>query len=79
MRFMVSLFFQFTSQSAKQEYGVSSAGLITIVQPAARAGPALRNIIELGKFHGVIKPQTPTGCRMTNARRFGTLTGRTSP
>ncbi len=40
---------------------MSSAGLTTIVQPAASAAPALRNIIELGKFHGVIKPQTPTG------------------
>ena len=34
--------------------GVCSAGLRTIVQPAARAGAALRVGIAAGKFHGVI-------------------------
>ncbi len=58
---------------------MSSAGLTTIVQPTASAAPALRNIIELGKFHGVIKPQTPTGWRRTNERRLATPDGRTSP
>ena len=32
-----------------------------MVQPAASAGPDFRKIIELGKFQGVIKAQTPTG------------------
>ena len=34
--------------------GVCCAGLITIVQPAASAGPILRVPIAAGKFHGVI-------------------------
>ncbi|MNG17954.1 hypothetical protein D3C84_1019780 [compost metagenome] len=46
---------------ANAEYGVSWAGLITTVQPAARAAAALRVIIAEGKFHGVSNAQTPTG------------------
>ena len=42
--------------------GVSVAGLTTLVQPAASAGPSLRVIIAAGKFHGVIAAVTPTGC-----------------
>ena len=34
--------------------GVSEAGLTTIVQPAATAGPILRVPMASGKFHGVI-------------------------
>ena len=34
--------------------GVCCAGLMTIVQPAAIAGPILRVPIAIGKFHGVI-------------------------
>ena len=34
--------------------GVAFAGLMTAVQPAAKAGPALRVSMALGKFHGVI-------------------------
>ena len=34
--------------------GVCCAGFMTIVQPAARAGPILRAPIAAGKFHGVI-------------------------
>ena len=41
---------------------VISEGFITTVQPAAKAGAALRVIIEEGKFHGVTITQTPTGC-----------------
>lgn len=40
-----------TSASASAEKGVSSAGLTTTVQPAARAAPTLRVIMALGKFH----------------------------
>ena len=40
--------------SASIESGVCCAGLITIVQPAATAGPILRVPIAIGKFHGVI-------------------------
>ena len=37
-----------------------AGGLITNVQPAASAGAALRVIMALGKFHGVIAATTPT-------------------
>ena len=41
------------------------AGLTTTVQPAASAGPTLRVIIAIGKFHGVIAAHTPIGCLIT--------------
>ena len=41
---------------------------MTIVQPAAIAGPILRVPIAVGKFHGVMKKQGPTGWRMTSTR-----------
>lgn len=37
------------SQRAKAEKGVSAPGLMTTVQPAARAAPTLRVIIAFGK------------------------------
>ena len=40
--------------SASIDSGVCCAGLTTIVQPAAIAGPILRVPIAAGKFHGVI-------------------------
>ena len=40
--------------SASIDSGVCWAGLMTIVQPAAIAGPILRVPIAIGKFHGVI-------------------------
>ena len=40
--------------SASIDSGVCCAGLMTIVQPAAIAGPILRVPIAIGKFHGVI-------------------------
>src|SRR5678809_333778 len=57
-----------SSAMASAEYGVWLAGLITTVQPAASAGPALRVIIAFGKFHGVISAQTPIGCFSTTMR-----------
>src|SRR5665647_367692 len=42
--------------------GVSAAGLITTVQPAASAGAILRVAMASGKFHGVIRKLGPTGC-----------------
>ena len=45
--------------------GVCSAGLTTIVQPAASPGASLRTIMYSGKFHGVIANTTPTGWRST--------------
>ncbi|HEX3751966.1 MAG TPA: hypothetical protein VHW06_15475 [Streptosporangiaceae bacterium] len=56
------------SMSRRAAIGVSGAGLITVVQPASRAGPSLRMIRASGKFHGVISPATPSGRRWTRAR-----------
>ena len=41
--------------SVSIDSGVSCAGLATIVQPAAIAGPILRVPIAIGKFQGVMK------------------------
>ncbi len=65
--------------SARAESGVCSAGLTTMVQPAASAGATLRVIIAAGKFHGVIAAQTPTGCFSTISRRSRDGEGITSP
>ena len=45
--------------------GVVEAGLITIVLPAAIAGPTFVPIRVRGKFHGTIPAQTPIGWRIT--------------
>src|SRR4029077_4526862 len=68
-----------SSPSASAESGGALAGLSTIVQPAAIAGPALRGIIAIGKFHGVIAAQTPIGCLTTKSRRSGVFCGIVSP
>ena len=54
-----------SSAAASAVSGVSSAGLITTVQPAASAGATLRVIMASGKFHGVIAAHTPIGCLIT--------------
>src|SRR5262249_19667221 len=64
---------------ASAERGVASAGLATMVQPEASAGPALRVIIAAGKFQGVIAAQTPIGCLMTTSRRSLHGDGMVSP
>ena len=51
-----------TSASSSIVSGVSCAGLTTMVQPAAMAGPILRVPMASGKFHGVIIRVGPTGC-----------------
>ena len=56
------------SARARVDRGVSPAGFTTKVQPAASVGPALRVIIALGKFHGVIDAATPIGCFITMMR-----------
>src|SRR5471030_412785 len=48
-----------STASASAENGVNSAGLTTMGQPAASAGPTFRVIIAAGKFHGVIAAHTP--------------------
>jgi hypothetical protein len=50
-----------------------------MVQPAAIAGAALRGIIAIGKFQGVIAAQTPIGCRMTISLRSIAGAGISSP
>ncbi len=56
------------SARASIDSGVCCAGLITIVQPAATAGPILRVPMAVGKFQGVIIRQGPIGWRMTRTR-----------
>ncbi len=68
-----------SSASARAENGVWLAGLTTMVQPAASAGPALRVIIAAGKFHGVIAAVTPIGCLMTMMRLSFWCPGMVSP
>src|SRR5438874_7611756 len=68
-----------SSHSASAENGVAVAGFRTIVQPAAKAGPALRVIIAAGKFHGVIAAQTPIGSLVTMMRLSGACAGIVSP
>jgi hypothetical protein len=50
-----------------------------MVQPAASAGPDLRVIMALGKFHGVIAAHTPIGSLMTTMRLSGWCPGMVSP
>jgi hypothetical protein len=57
-----------TWPSASIDNGVSCAGFMTIVHPAAIAGPTLRVPIAMGKFHGVIIRHGPTGCFNVSAR-----------
>ena len=50
-----------SAASASIVSGVSAAGLMIIVQPAAIAGPILRVPMASGKFQGVIISVGPTG------------------
>ncbi|MNF94862.1 hypothetical protein D3C84_775830 [compost metagenome] len=47
--------------SSRAVSGVSSEGLSTMQQPAARAGATFQAAISIGKFQGMIAPATPTG------------------
>src|SRR6266436_441052 len=71
--------FSASATNASAVSGVSLAVLITTVQPAASAGDTLRVIIEHGKFHGVIAPQTPIGCLIASSRASGRCVGMVSP
>ena len=68
-----------SSAIASAESGVSDAGLMTILQPAASAGAALRAIMALGKFQGVMAATTPTGCLIQITRLSCEGAGITSP
>src|ERR1700686_2508294 len=67
--------FSASAASASALSGVSLAGFKTTVQPAASAGDTLRVIIEFGKFHGVIAPQTPIGCLIASSRASARCVG----
>ena len=58
--------------------GVALAGLTTLVQPAAIAGPSLRVIIAAGKFQGVIAATTPTRLAQHERSRFAGFIGGTT-
>ncbi len=51
------------SASAAAVAGVGPAGFMTTVLPNARAGADFHAGIAMGKFHGVINPNTPTASR----------------
>src|ERR1700675_3561839 len=59
--------------------GVSCAGLITQVLPHTIAGSSFHDGIAMGKFHGVIIPHTPSGCRMAIANLLGSSEGLVGP
>src|SRR5436309_11047206 len=71
--------FSASATSASAVSGVSLAGLSTTVQPAASAGETFRVIIEQGKFHGVMAPQTPIGCLIASRRASERWVGMVSP
>src|SRR5699024_9386567 len=59
--------------------GVRLAGLNTMVQPAAIAGPILRVAMASGKFHGVMRMHGPTGSEVTISRVLPSGERRASP
>ena len=63
----------------KVESGVSCAGLITQVLPQTMAGSSFHDGIAMGKFHGVIMPQTPMGCPHRHGELVGQLRRRGRP
>ena len=52
-----------SSASRSAVSGVCSAGLSTTVLPIASAGAIFHDVMAIGKFHGTMIPQTPTGSR----------------
>src|SRR5271169_1800018 len=63
----------------KVESGVSCAGLMTHALPHTTAGSSFHDEIAIGKFHGVIMPQTPIGWRTAIANLFGNSDGTVGP
>src|SRR5882757_4935728 len=61
------------------ERGVSWAGLMMQVLPQTTAGSSFQEGIAIGKFHGVIIPQTPIGCLMAMANLLGSSEGTVGP
>ncbi len=52
-----------SAANSSVEAGACSAGLTTIVHPAASAGATFQLISSTGEFHGVIAATTPSGSR----------------
>ncbi len=67
------------SDSACAEPGTSSAGLKTTVLPKHSAGAIFHAGIAIGKFHGVIRPTTPTASRVISTSRPGRTEAPFSP
>src|SRR5581483_10228359 len=63
----------------KVESGVSCAGLMTQVLPQTSAGSSFHEGIAMGKFHGVIMAQTPSGWRTAMANLLGNSDGVVGP
>ena len=59
--------------------GVSGDGFSTTVLPRISAGKVFQEGMAMGKFHGVIKPTTPTGSRTHRADLSGSSDGTTRP
>ena len=68
-----------TSTRYREVRGVRPAGLNTLVQPAAIAGPILRVAMASGKFQGVTRMQGPTGSCVTMSRVLPSGERRASP
>ncbi len=52
-----------SSASRPAVQGVTSEGLATTVLPAASAGAIFQVNRYSGRFHGLMQPTTPSGCR----------------
>src|SRR5262249_59458469 len=61
------------------ERGVSSAGLITQVLPETMQGKIFHDGIAIGKFQGLIMPQTPIRTRTAIANLLGSSEGTVAP
>src|SRR5205809_2607669 len=68
-----------TRTRLKVERGVSCAGLITQVLPQTSAGSNFHEGIAMGKFHGAIMAQTPSGWRTAMANLLGSSDGVVGP
>ena len=68
-----------TRASATTDAGVSLAGLIAMVLPAIKAAIDFQAGMAIGKFQGVTRAHTPSGCRMHIANLFGSSEGVVKP
>ena len=57
------------------ESGASLDGLIITLFPHTSAGISFQDGIAIGKFQGVIRPQTPSGTRIDKQDLFGSSEG----